>query len=194
KIGFDYIRQNVAIRSAVIQLTMLFSIMAALAVLVVRLAEILPEIKTSQFGFLLTAGGLGMTCSLLFLSAVGDRYPRRVLDRVGSAILAASLFGMAFSIHSLSISLLLLLGIGVGAALIGVPMQTIIQEKTPEDMRGKVFGLQNNLINIALSLPLALAGIAETWLGIRAVFLGLGTIAVTSGLINWYISRTQVTP
>ena len=67
-------------------------------------------------------------------------------------ILAFSLFGMAFSIHSLSISLLLLLGIGLGAALIGVPMQTIIQETTPEEMRGKVFGLQNNLVNIALSL------------------------------------------
>jgi hypothetical protein len=71
-------------------------------------------------------------------------------------------------------------------------MQTVIQEKTPEEMRGKVFGLQNNLVNIALSLPLALAGIAETWLGIRVVFLGLTSLAVTSGLINWYISRTQI--
>ena len=192
--GFDYISKNTAIRSAIIQLTMLFSILAALAVLVVRLAEILPEIKTSQFGFLLTAGGLGMTIGLGFLSTLGDRYSRKTLDRIGSVILASSLFGMAFSVHSLAISLLLLLGIGVGAALIGVPMQTIIQERTPEEMRGKVFGLQNNLVNIALSLPLALAGIAETWLGIRVVFIGLSTLAVTSGLINWYISRTQVAP
>ncbi len=193
KIGFRYLKENTPIRSAIIQLTILFSIMAALAVLVVRLAEILPEIKTSQFGFLLSAGGLGMTLGLGFLSTVGDRYSRKRLGNIGSVILATSLLGMAFSIHSLSISLLLLLGIGVGAALIGVPMQTVIQEKTPEAMRGKVFGLQNNLVNIALSLPLALAGIAETWLGIRVVFLGLTMLAVTSGLINWYISRTQVT-
>lgn len=192
KAGFLYLREQAAIRAAVIQLTMLFSIMAALAVLVVRLAEILPEIKTSQFGFLLAAGGVGMTLGLIFLSTIGDRYTRKLLSLVGSVILAVSLFGMAFSIHSLSISLGFLLGIGVGSALVGVPMQTIIQEQTPEEMRGKVFGLQNNLVNIALSLPLALAGIAETWLGIRLVFLGLTTLAVTSGLINWYISRTQI--
>jgi MFS family permease len=192
KVGFQYLREQAEIRSAVIQLTMLFSIMAALAVLVVRLAEILPEIKTSQFGFLLGAGGLGMTIGLVFLTTIGDRYARKVLGLIGSLILACSLLGMVFSIHSLSISLVLLLGIGVGAALVGVPMQTVIQEKTPEEMRGKVFGLQNNLVNIALSLPLALAGIAETWLGIRVVFLGLTSLAVTSGLINWYISRTQI--
>jgi hypothetical protein len=57
-------------------------------------------------------------------------------------------------------------------------------------MRGKVFGLQNNAINIALSLPLALAGFAETLLGLRTVFLGLAAIAIAGGVLNWYISRT----
>ena len=61
---------------------MLFSILAGLGgVVVVRLAEILPEIKTSQFGFLLTAGGLGMTLGLAFLSTLGDRFSRKTLDR-----------------------------------------------------------------------------------------------------------------
>jgi hypothetical protein len=35
-------------------------------------------------------------------------------------------------------------------------MQTVIQASTPESMRGKVFGFQNNLVNIALSVPLAI--------------------------------------
>lgn len=191
KTGLQYLQSQPPIRSAIIQLVMLFSIMAALAVLVVRLAEILPEIKTSQFGFLLAAGGVGMSMGLIFLTTWGDRYPRKILSLIGSVIMAFTLFSLAFSTHSLSISLLLLLGLGIGAALVGVPMQTIVQEKTPEEMRGKVFGLQNNLVNIALSLPLALAGLAETWFGIKVVFLGLTLLAVTSGLINWYISRTQ---
>jgi predicted MFS family arabinose efflux permease len=70
-------------------------------------------------------------------------------------------------------------------------MQTTIQEETPEDMRGKVFGLQNNAINIALSLPLVLAGLAETWFGLQAVFLGLAALAMAGGILTWTISRTQ---
>jgi predicted MFS family arabinose efflux permease len=70
-------------------------------------------------------------------------------------------------------------------------MQTTIQAETPEQMRGKVFGLQNSAINIALSLPLALAGVAETILGLKSVFLGLAILAIAGGLVNWYISRND---
>lgn len=40
-------------------------------------------------------------------------------------------------------------------AFAGHPGQTTIQEDTPESERGKVFVLQNNLINIVVSLALA---------------------------------------
>ena len=68
-------------------------------------------------------------------------------------------------------------------------MQTTIQEKTPEDMRGKVFGLQNNVVNIALSLPLAVAGIAETFLGLRAVFGLLAMMVVAGGFFTWSLVK-----
>ncbi|MHC5833664.1 MAG: MFS transporter, partial [Nostoc sp.] len=66
--------------------------------------------------------------------------------------------------------------------------QTAIQTETPPEMRGKVFGLQNNVINIALSLPLALAGVAETFLGLQVVFLGLAAIVFSGGILTWYNS------
>ena len=46
----------------------------------------------------------------------------------------------------------------------------------------------------AASLPLALAGVAETFLGLRAVFLGLAALVVAGGIFTWYISRTGSTP
>jgi hypothetical protein len=72
-------------------------------------------------------------------------------------------------------------------------MQTTIQAETPKEMRGKVFGLQNNAVNIALSLPLALAGVAETILGLRTVFFSLAALVVAGGVLNWYISGTGLT-
>ena len=48
-------------------------------------------------------------------------------------------------------------------------------------MRGKVFGLQNNAVNIALSLPLVLAAEAESRFGLPTVILGLAAISAAGG-------------
>ena len=62
--GLQYLQQNHRVRNALIQLVILFSIFAALAVLAVRLAEIIPGMKSSQFGFLLAAGGVGIAAGV----------------------------------------------------------------------------------------------------------------------------------
>jgi predicted MFS family arabinose efflux permease len=67
-------------------------------------------------------------------------------------------------------------------------MQTTIQSETPPEMRGKVFGLQNNAVNIALSLPLALAGVAETYFGLRVVLIILALFAVGGSALTSFIS------
>ncbi|WP_431656116.1 MFS transporter [Pantanalinema rosaneae] len=189
--GLRYLGQQRRVRSALIQLVILFSVFAALAVLAVRLAEVIPEIKSSQFGFLLAAGGVGMAIGATFIGQYGQRFPHAQLSLYGSIGMAASLLGLALFAQQLVPALLLISSLGAFAALVGVPMQTTIQEETPEDMHGKVFGLQNNAINIALSLPLALAGVAETFLGLRAVFTGLALLVIAGGGITWYVSRSK---
>ncbi|NJP08604.1 MAG: MFS transporter [Leptolyngbyaceae cyanobacterium RU_5_1] len=191
--GLRYLSQQHRVRSAMIQLVLLFSVFAALAVLSVRLAEIIPEIKASQFGFLLAAGGVGMAIGATFVGQFGQRFPHSRLSLYGSLGMAGSLFGLSLFSERLLPALVLITMLGAFSAIVGVPMQTAIQEETPEEMRGKVFGLQNNAINIALSLPLALAGVAETFLGLRAVFLGLAVLMVAGGVLTWYIARTGST-
>jgi len=188
--GLRYLKHQRQVRNALIQQIILFSIVAALAVLAVRLAEIIPTLKTSQFGFLLAAGGVGMAVGAALVGQFGQRFSHFQLAWMGSVGMAASLVGLAAFAQQLGPALLLIGALGACAALIGVPMQTTIQEKTPEAMRGKVFGLQNNAVNIALSLPLALAGIAETVLGLQPVFLILSVLAIAGGGLTWYISRT----
>lgn len=187
--GLRYLGQQSRVRAALICQVILFSIFAALAVLAVRLAEVMPEIKSSQFGFLLAAGGVGMAIGAILVGQFGQRFSRAQLSLSGSIGMAVALAAVSFFTQHLFPTLPLLVLLGACAAIAGVPMQTAIQEETPEEMRGKVFGLQNNAINIALSLPLALAGMAETWFGLKAVFLGLAILAVSGGILTWSISR-----
>ena len=192
KDGLRYLQKQVQVRSALIQLIVLFSVFAALAVLAVRLAEVIPTIKSSQFGFLLAAGGVGLAIGAVAIGQFGQRFSRSQLGLAGSLGMAATLTGLSLAPAQLWPSLALIGGLGFFGAMVGIPMQTTIQEKTPEDMRGKVFGLQNNVVNIALSLPLALAGIAETFLGLRAVFGLLAALVSVGGFFTWSLVNASL--
>jgi MFS family permease len=186
--GLYYLKENQNLRNALVQLIILFSVFAALTVLAVRMAELIPHLKASQFGFLLAAGGVGIAIGATLLGLFGQRFSYGRLSLYGCIGMAASLIGLSIFTKQLWIVLLLVILLGVFGAFVGIPMQTAIQTETPPEMRGKVFGLQNNLINIALSLPLALTGVAETFVGLQTIFLGLAAIAFSGGLLTWYNS------
>jgi MFS family permease len=187
--GIKYLGENSRVRNALIQLVILFSIFAALAVIAVSLADQIPQIEAEQFGILLAAAGIGMGASATVLGSKGQNISRARLSLIGSIGMAVSLIGLSFATHDLWLALVTTTLIGVFAALVGVPMQTTIQSRTPEAMRGKVFGLQNNAVNIALSLPLVLAAAAESLLGLSGVILGLAAIAALGGILTWYMTQ-----
>jgi MFS family permease len=191
KEGLKYLGKQAHVRAALIQLVILFSVFAALSVLAVRLAEVMPEIKSSQFGFLLAAGGIGMALGAGLLGNFGQKLSHSRLGLYGSIGVASALVGLAFVYTHFWASFACLAIVGLFAAAIGIPMQTTIQQETPEDMRGKVFGLQNNAVNIALSLPLVLAGIGESALGLKAVFLILAAVVIGGGVLTWAIVRDE---
>ena len=164
--------------------------MAALAVIAVRIAELIPGLKASQFGVLMAMGGVGMAIGAAILGQFGNRIPYTRLALGGSVVVAVGLVALAFNLSSLWGTLVCLIVVGIGCALTGIPMQTTIQDTTPEALHGKVFGLQNNAINIALSLPLALASLAESWVGLPAVLFSLAAVAIAGALATWYISVT----
>jgi len=137
-----------------LQLTISYSAFAALTVLAISLAERI-GLKSTQFGFLLAAAGVGLLFGAGILGQWGDRFSRLPLPFLGFLSMAFVLSLFTFT-KEISLELGLSVLLGLGASLVGVPMQTVIQASTPESMRGKVFGFQNNLVNIALSVPLAI--------------------------------------
>ncbi|MFQ3612834.1 MAG: MFS transporter [Cyanobacteriota bacterium] len=185
KLGLQYIGQMPAIKAALVQVVVLYSLFAALAVLAVRMAEVMVELDPDQFGVLLAAAGLGMGIGAFWVGHTGRQVSRRAWSGLGSLLLCGALGALAWTTDWLFPSLGLIALLGCAGALVAVPMQTLIQEETPEQLRGKVFGLQNNVANIALSLPLVLTGVAETYLGLSWVFLGLAIVAGLAGLYTW---------
>ena len=129
--GLAFINAHRRIKGALIQLVILFSIFAALAVLVVRMAEVIPRIEPSQFGVLLAAGGVGMVIGIGVLNRFVHEVSYHRLSLYGSMGMGAAFVGLGFTTQQLWPTLGLLSTIGICAALVGVPMQTTMQEQTP---------------------------------------------------------------
>ncbi|AFY59999.1 MFS transporter [Synechococcus sp. PCC 6312] len=183
KDGFGYLRKNKVLGQAMLQLTVLYCVFAALTVLAVGLAQEI-GLKPNQFGFLLAGSGVGLILGAGILGQWGERWSDRPLPLYGFLSMAFVLLVFAF-VDRLWLGLGLSVFLGIGASFIGVPMQTLIQIKTPPEMRGKVFGFQNNIVNIALSVPLALAGILADLVGLQAVLVGLGIVVAVAGIWAW---------
>jgi MFS family permease len=150
--------------------------------LAISLAASIASLGPTRFGTLLAMSGLGLAAGALAVAQLGHRFHRRHLASAGLATIACSLVLLGQLRGNLSGTLLLCVVLGIGASLLAIPAQTTIQEDTPEDQRGKVFGLQNNMINIALSLPLVLAGTLVSSYGLLPVLWTLAGIALLAAL------------
>ena len=187
KEGLRYLRQDRLVSNAMVQLTILYSVFAALTVVAINLASEI-GLKEKQFGFLLAAAGVGMVFGAAILGHWGDRFHNKPLPLIGFLSMAFVLGAFTFT-DKLWLGLGLSAFLGLGASMVGVPMQTLIQQQTPEAMRGKVFGFQNNVVNIALSLPLAIAGPLTDRFGLRPVLLGMSIIVSVVAIWAWRNTR-----
>lgn len=187
KQGIQYLTRNRLVKGAMVQLTVLYCLFAALSILAIGLAEEI-GLKPTQFGFLLAAAGVGLILGAGILGHWEDFFHDRPLPLIGFLAMAGVLFIFSF-IDRLWLGLLLSVLLGGGASLVGVPMQTLIQAQTPSSIRGKVFGVQNNILNIALSVPLAIAGLLADAIGLRTVLIAMSLIAATAGIWAWHSTR-----
>ncbi|NDJ25643.1 MFS transporter [Nostoc sp. B(2019)] len=187
KEGLRYLKKNRLILNAMLQLTTLYCVFAALTVLTIQLAAEF-GLKEKQFGFFLAAAGVGMVFGAAILGHWGDKLHHKPLPLIGFLMIALVLGVFTFT-HNLLLALVLCGFLGVGASLIGVPMQTLIQQQTPPMMHGKVFGFQNHAVNIALSAPLAITGPLTDALGLRVVLVGMSVIVVVVGIWAWQNTR-----
>ncbi len=187
KEGLRYLKKNRLVWNAMVQLVTLYCVFAALTVLAIQLAEEF-GLQNRQFGFFLAAAGIGMVLGAAILGNWGEKCHHKPLPLFGFLIMALVLGVFTFT-HNLILGLGLCALLGIGAAFIGVPMQTLIQQQTPPSMHGKVFGFQNHAVNIALSAPLAVTGPLTDAFGLRTVLVCMSIAVAIVGVGAWKNTR-----
>ena len=74
-------------------------------------------------------------------------------------------------------------------ALLNAPAQTLLHERTPQEMRGRIFASQMVLANGVALIPLVVVGGIADLYGVSSVVLGLGLLLVLGGALSLYLER-----
>lgn len=81
--------------------------------------------------------------------------------------------------------------LGLAYALVNAPAQTVLHERAPEAMRGRIFATQTVLANIVSLGPLLLLGTAADLLGVSTVLLLVAAFVLGGALFSTVLSRYE---
>jgi hypothetical protein len=78
---------------------------------------------------------------------------------------------------------------GVAYAMLNTPAQTILHERTPVEMRGRIIASQMVLANGVALFPLVVIGGVADLYGVSRVIMGIGVLLVIGGTISLMLEQ-----
>ncbi len=90
-------------------------------------------------------------------------------------------------INILHIMMVLAFILGLANSFVFVPANTILQEKTTEEVRGKIYGFLNSIVGILSLFPIIIVGSLSDLIGVGVVITGIGISLLLLGII-WVVS------
>lgn len=204
-----------------ISLFLLSSIQVAigiLGVLVPSFFEKTIQINATDASYILVIPlGIGMVLGGLLIGKFGYKYPKRRIVSIAILIAGLLLFTVGIAplvapaikyfpkprplpfIYQPSLATILTVGsflLGMTMVSVVVPSQTVLQENTPEEARGKVYAFLGVLMSGMTLIPLLLTGILADIFGPMPIFIAMGGTVALLGLLaikpNFYFDEEHL--
>src|SRR5581483_4831538 len=188
--GYNFIKNT---RKILFPFLLLLGVQVILAVIVVnlpRLATDILYISTRSSGFVVVVpAGIGAIIGTLTISkSVKQKIPKRNIVLASLILLSVSMLSVGIIIPTIPSGLVKsVLGIiffittGLGAVGTLVPSITYLQENTPKDLLGRVFGNFWFLTTLATVVPILISATITDLFGIQflLILLGIATLIFT---------------
>lgn len=98
-----------------------------------------------------------------------------------------SVVSLPFRIEMYHVMMIVAFVLGTANSYIFVPSNTLLQERTHETYRGKVYGALNALIGVFSLVPVVIVGELADFYGIEVVLTGLGILIASVGILQLLI-------
>ncbi|OGC29378.1 hypothetical protein A2346_01690 [candidate division WOR-1 bacterium RIFOXYB12_FULL_52_16] len=189
-VGFEFIRRHGVVSFSLIQLFTAASAIATLSLLAISYAGDVLKIGERNFGYLIIAVGVGMLIGMFTLERI-RHFLKMGTIVTASFLLSGGLIVWLALVKDLHLALVLITLLGVGNIYITSTIQTILQHRIPRQIRGRVFGVQNMLVNSAFTLPVVLFGWIADLAGITNSMAILGWVLLLVGVIGLLLPKMR---
>ncbi|GIW12615.1 MAG: MFS transporter [Tepidiforma sp.] len=202
--GWRAMRADRAVLHAALELTLISAAVIILSGLIPSYITDVLGVRVDFGAAVLFPAVLGVALGLRVAGFLARRVPHSLLSSTGFLMFVVSLgllaivnelsaflggFGIFAWLNSVSIgrfdgggviAMAVMLPLGFAYALVSVAGQTVIDDRVPLSLRGRVGATQAAMAAMASSIPVVVAGVLSDWVGVGPVF---GLVAVVTGIV-----------
>ncbi len=168
------------LRIPIVQLPMLFVAPAALGTIIG--AWIITSYLQNRKKQILITSGIFLSSFSMLLLPYGSKVGSKSFVQIINLYLPRFL-----QVDILHIIIIIAFILGLSNSLVFVPANTLLQEETSEEFRGKVYGLLNTFIGVLSLLPIIIVGGLADLIGVGAVISGIGVFLFALGILRIFV-------
>ncbi len=132
---------------------------------------------------------VGLLAGGLLLGASGTRQPGRTY--LGGLVAFGALFSVLAFVTDIRVAVFVLAAVGIANTFFFVPMITIMQSRTEDSTRGRVFAVRETVVRIATVIGLAGAGAAAQAFGVLPVVAAVGLFVAAVGVAGFALPHLR---
>lgn len=205
----SFISKTKNLYHALFSLTLAQILIYVLAVIGPGYAQNVLRIKIESFPlFFITPAIIGMALAAIILGSFFSKWNKSSLTKGGLVLLGLAILLLPygakvesreiihfvnfylphiFKINVLHIMTFLAFVIGFATAFVFVPANTILQEESNDESRGKIYGFLNTMVGLLSFIPVIIVGGLADLIGVKAVITGIGSIVLMIAFLRIFV-------
>jgi MFS family permease len=165
-------------------------------ILLATVVILFPSYSQNVLGIDIRDAGLILILPAGIGAVIGSILVERSIKKLGKRILISiGIFGSAFGLLSLALfvprvtmatffAFLTMVSLGMTSIMVNIPAQTLLQENTPFDVRGRVFGVLGALVTVAAAIPVFITAAFVDLIGVNWVVFTISIFVFILGFIS----------
>jgi MFS family permease len=180
--GWRYVAGKRSILIALSQLTMTTTLLLMMAMIAPGYSTRVLGMRPEDAIFVFAPAGVGMLANTFMVGRFGYRFRREVMSSIGFSAMVISLLGFGLAGFDLPIwatipkvpaIMALSLTLGAEISMVVIPSETLLQEKSPPELRGRVIAVYFLLANVVAIPIMLMVGTVADRIGIPQVIMGV---------------------